>query len=310
MNKAEIPETPEENPYSEESLRKYLKEIFPEADVSDVRFVRIGGMSNKNFRFELEGRIFVLRVPGNGSEGMVERADEYFNAIQACRLGVSPEIRYFNPHTGIKVADFVKNAEVLTARTVQERDNMDKIAVNYRIIHESDISLRNEFNIFREIEKYERLMKRAGGSMYEGWEKVRPRVMALERRLAQLGVELKPCHNDALYENFLKAEDGTLYMIDWEYSGMNDPMADFAALFLEAGFEKKNEEYILERYFNGRIPAEAEEKILCYRILWDYLWAVWTVIKEAKGDDFGSYGIDRFNRAVSNLDKMEQTSWR
>jgi len=168
--------------------------------------------------------------------------------------------------------------------------------------------LKNEFNIFREIEKYDILMDRAGACMYSGWETVRPAVMALEEHLNTLGVDLKPCHNDALYENFIKASDGTLYLIDWEYSGMNDPMADFAALFIEAGFEKENEDYILEKYFNGSVPESAREKILCYQILWDYLWAQWTVIKEAKGDDFGSYGIDRFHRAITNLDKLKHIS--
>ncbi len=85
---------------------------------------------------------------------------------------------------------------------------------------------------------------------------------------------------------------------------MNDPMADFAALFIEADFEKENEDYILNKYFDGNIPSDVHEKILCYQILWDYLWAQWTVIKEAKGDDFGTYGIDRFNRAKSNLRRI------
>ena len=92
--------------------------------------------------------------------------------------------------------------------------------------------------------------------------------------------------------------------IKLEYSGMNDPMADFAALFIEADFEKENEDYILNKYFDGNIPSDVHEKILCYQILWDYLWAQWTVIKEAKGDDFGTYGIDRFNRAKSNLRRI------
>ena len=58
---------------------------------------------------------------------------------------------------------------------------------------------------------------------------------------------------------------------------------------------------------NRDIPENAREKILCYQILWDYLWAQWTVIKEAKGDDFGSYGQDRFNRAIQNLNRINIT---
>lgn len=293
-----------ENPFDEENLRMYLQEIFKGSDSSRAKIVKIGGMSNKNFKVTLDGKNYVLRVPGNGSEGMVERTNEEFNALEACKLGVNPEIRYFNPATGIKLADFVENAETLNAATIQRHDNMRKIASIYRKVHDSHIRLKNEFNLFQEIEKYDNLMENAGTSMYDGWEEVRPKVMALEDYLNSLGVDLKPCHNDALYENFIKASDGTVYLIDWEYSGMNDPMADFAALFIEAGFEKENEDYILDKYFEGDIPSNAREKILCYQILWDYLWSQWTVIKEAKGDDFGTYGIDRFNRAISNLKKI------
>lgn len=293
-----------EDPFDDENLRNYLQTIFPGKDISTAEIIQIGGMSNKNFRVDFDNRSYVLRVPGNGSEGMVERANEEFNALEACKLGVNPPIRYFNPTTGIKLADFVENAETLNAATVQRHDNMRKIANIYHTLHNSHIRLKNEFNIFHEIEKYDRLMANAGATMYESWENVRPKVMGLENYLNTLGVDLKPCHNDALYENFIKAADGTIFLIDWEYSGMNDPMADFAALFIEADFEKENEDYILDKYFEGNIPSEAREKILCYQILWDYLWAQWTVIKEANGDDFGTYGRDRFNRAKENLNRI------
>ena len=122
-----------------------------------------------------------------------------------------------------------------------------------------------------------------------------------------LGVDLRPCHNDAVPENFIKSADGRLYLIDWEYSGMNDPMADLAALFLESSFTDENQDYVLNRYFDSDVPVHAQEKILCYQILWDYLWAQWTVIKEAKGDDFGTYGMDRYTRAIQNLKKINNT---
>lgn len=290
-----------EDPFDVENLRGYLRSIFQDEDISKAEIDQIGGMSNKNFKVTHNGKSYVLRVPGNGSDGMVERSNEEFNATAACKLGVNPSIRYFNSETGVKLADFIENAETLNAATVQRHDNMRKIAKIYQTVHNSHIRLRNEFNIFHEIEKYDQLIERAGATMYHGWQTVRQQVMALEGLLNTIGVDLKPCHNDALYENFIKAMDGTIYLIDWEYSGMNDPMADFAALFIEAGFEKENEDYILEQYFNGDIPEDVPVKIKCYQILWDYLWSQWTVIKEAKGDDFGTYGQDRFNRAQSNL---------
>lgn len=295
-----------ENPFDFENLKAHLQTIFPGEDVSQAEIIQIGGMSNKNFRVNFKGMSYVLRVPGNGSEGMVERANEEFNAIEACKMGVNPEIRYFDAKTGIKLADFVENAETLNSATIQRHDNMRKIAKIYQTIHSSHIRLKNEFNIFKEIEKYDVLMQKAGAIMYEGWEEIRQQVMSLEGYLNKLGVELCPCHNDALYENFIKAPDGNIFLIDWEYSGMNDPMADFAALFIEADFSEENQDFILDKYFNGCIPPNTFQKILCYMILWDYLWAQWTVIKESKGDNFGTYGIDRFNRAISNLKKIRK----
>ena len=294
-----------EDPFDHDNLLMHLATIFPDKDVANAEIIKIGGMSNKNFRINLDGNSYVLRVPGNGSEGMVERANEEFNAMEGCKMGINPDIRYFNAETGIKLADFIENAETLNAATIQRHDNMKKIAAIYQKLHGSHVRLRNEFNLFKEIEKYDVLMEKAGATMYEGWEKVRSQVMKLESYLNEIGVDLKPCHNDALYENFIKASDGTIYLIDWEYSGMNDPMADFAALFIEAEFTKENEDYILGKYFNGVIPENTFEKILCYEILWDYLWSLWTVIKESKGDDFGTYGQDRFERAKRNLKRIK-----
>lgn len=295
-----------EDPFDEENLRQHLQTIFSDKDITTAEIIQIGGMSNKNFRVNLNGKSYVLRVPGNGSEGMVERTNEEFNAMEACKLGVNPMIRYFNAKTGVKLADFVENAETLNAATIQRHDNMKKIAKIYQVVHGAHIRLKNEFNIFQEIEKYDILISKAGAKMYEGWEEVRPQVMALESYLNELGVELCPCHNDALYENFIKTVDGTIYLIDWEYSGMNDPMADFAALFIEAGFTNENQDYMLMKYFEGDIPNNVYQKILCYQILWDCLWAQWTVIKEAKGDDFGTYGKDRYFRAINNLKKIRK----
>ena len=214
-------------------------------------------------------------------------------------------MRYFNAKNGIKLADYVKNAETLNGATIQRTSNMDKIVKIFQTLHHSHVRFGNEFNVFNEILSYEHLLEKANGRMYEGYEPVREKVFRLEEYLNGLGVSVKPCHNDIVAENFLKAEDGTIYLIDWEYSGMNDPMWDIAALFLENNFTDENQDYFLSHYFEGMEPANARKKIFAYQILMDYLWTVWTCIKEAQGDDFGTYGMDRYTRAINNLKKIE-----
>ena len=101
-------------------------------------------------------------------------------------------------------------------------------------------------------------------------------------------------------ENFIESPQGRLYLIDWEYSSMNDPMWDLAALFLESEFTSQEEEVFLSHYESDQTPV-SREKITIYKILQDTIWSLWTVYKEEQGADFGDYGVNRYQRAVKGL---------
>lgn len=277
-----------------------------EKDIDEVDVLK-KGMTNCSFAFSCkkDGKKYVYRHPGAGTEELINRKNEHFSLKAAKELEIDKTFIYMHPIEGWKISVFIEDVETLNSVTIQSHDNMNKIIEIYRKLHHSGIMFKSEFNIFREIEKYDNLIENEGASMYEGWEDIRHQVMGLENKLNHLGVELLPCHNDAVAENFIKDPDGAINLIDWEYSGMNDPMADFAALFLENNFTQENQNYILSNYFNGIIPDSAFEKIFYYQILWDCLWAQWTIIKEANGDDFGSYGIDRFHRGLANIKKLK-----
>lgn len=294
-----------ENPFDYGNIVSHMKTIFPDRDVENsLAVTQIGGLSNKNFKVTCCGEEYVLRIPGNGSEGMIERNNEELNSVRASRLEINPEILYFNAENGIKLAKYIRNAETLNSATIQRPETMNKIVEILHTLHDSKVRLNNEFNVFHEIMKYEVLLDDVNGRMYEGNDEVRMGVMKLEGYLDELGVRLKPCHNDLVAENFIKDENGKIYLIDWEYSGMNDPLWDIAALFVESGFSEENQDYFLDRYFNQAVPENTKTKIVIYTILMDYLWAIWTCIKEAKGDDFGSYGIDRYNRCKRLLNEL------
>ena len=135
---------------------------------------------------------------------------------------------------------------------------------------------------------------------YANYEAVREEVFSLEKRLADLGVDRKSCHIDLVPENFIESPQGRLYLIDWEYSSMNDPMWDLAALFLESEFTRQEEEAFLSHYESEQTPV-SREKIAIYKILQDAIWSLWTVYKEEQGADFGDYGVSRYQRAIKGL---------
>ena len=289
-----------ENPLNTDNLVAHLSQIFSVLiSPSQVAIAPIGGMSNKNFRVDYLGASYVLRLPGVASETMVDRLNEYTNSQIACGLGVTPPIRYFDVETGVKLADFIEGAQPLRQATVQRANVLDQIAIILKKLHTSSMRLSNDFNGFTELRKYEQTLKKIGISVED--KKALLIVPKLQARLNELGVSLAPCHNDLVAENFIKSSSGHLYLIDWEYSGMNDPHWDIAALFLESSFTQESQAYFLARYYSNDVPKDTLEKIQIYQILMDLLWSLWTDIKEAGGEDFASYGADRYARALLNI---------
>ena len=281
-----------------------ILDINPE-DIHDI--VSAGGMTNKNYKVNIKGRYYILRMPGTGTQDMISRSNENNNVHLVDSLGIDSKITYFDEETGIKLSEFIEDAETLNSQTAKREDNMELTASILKKLHTSHIKFENEFNVFNEIEKYERLLEEANGVYYSDYSYVREKVISLKDILERVGIELRPCHNDTVPENFIKDNNGRIYLIDWEYSGSNDPMWDLAAHILECGFSKDEEELFLQKYFEkDNVEEKYKQKILIYKICQDFLWSIWTIVKEAKGDDFGSYGLDRYNRSKENLLEIDK----
>ena len=267
------------------------------------RIVPVGGMTNKNFKVNINNEDYILRIPGNGTEEMISRKSEKYNSMIVNDLGIDTDILYFNEVNGIKLSKYIDNAETINPKTARREDNMRLTTDILRRLHKSDAKFENEFDVFKKIEEYEILLEKVNGDNFRDYKLVKDKVVKLRQILESLGTEITPCHNDTVPENFVKDKD-RIYLIDWEYSGMNDPMWDLAAHCLECDFSEDEEELFLNLYFEGKIEEKYRKKILIYKICQDFLWSIWTNIKEARGDDFGTYGEDRYNRAKNNLEKI------
>ena len=272
-------------------------------EIEDV--VPAGGMTNKNYLVKISGQEYILRMPGNGTESMINRVNEKHNSTLANEISIDTDILYFDENSGIKISKLIEDAETINAQTAKREEIMELTTQVLRKLHDSELEFKNTFNVFDEIKKYEDLLVQANGKNFEDYKLIRENVMNLEEELNNLGIDIKACHNDTVPENFIRGNGNKLYLIDWEYSGANDPMWDLAAHIIECDFNEDEEELFLQKYFKTtEVEDKYRKKILIYKICQDFLWSLWTNIKEAKGDDFGSYGIDRYNRAKENLLKI------
>ena len=257
---------------------------------------QLGGMTNQNYLVQTSSNQYIVKFFGKGTDKLIDRQNEKFNLELLKDLKLDVENYLFDIEAGIKVNQYIENAETLNLDTIKTR--FEKIAPILQTIHASGKELKGEFAPFEEIKKYESLIQ--GEIYYPNYEAVRKSVFSLKEELEQIGIEKKSCHIDLVPENFIEAPDGHLYLIDWEYSSMNDPMWDLAALFLESEFTPEEAENFLAHYESEKTPV-SREKIRIYKILQDIIWSLWTIYKEENGADFGDYGITRYNRAVKEL---------
>ena len=257
---------------------------------------QLGGMTNQNYLVKTTNKQYIVKFFGKGTEKLINRQDEKYNLELLKDLDLDVKNYLFDIEAGIKVNEYIESAITLDSTSIKTK--FDKIAPILQTIHASGKELRGEFAPFEEIKKYESLIEEK--IPYANYEAVREEVFSLEKRLADLGVDRKSCHIDLVPENFIESPQGRLYLIDWEYSSMNDPMWDLAALFLESEFTRQEEEDFLSHYESEQTPV-SREKIAIYKILQDAIWSLWTVYKEEQGADFGDYGVSRYQRAIKGL---------
>ena len=280
-------------------MEKLIKEkisslLSNEEEVLSVE--QLGGMTNQNYLVKTTNKQYIVKFFGKGTEKLINRQNEKYNLELLEDLDLDVKNYLFDIESGIKVNEYIESAVTLDSTSIKSK--FEKIAPILQTIHASGKELRGEFAPFEEISKYEFLIE--GPIPYENYEAVRKDVFSLEKRLADLSVDRKSCHIDLVPENFIESPQGRLYLIDWEYSSMNDPMWDLAALFLESEFTKQEEDDFLSYYESDKTPV-SREKIRIYKILQDTIWSLWTVYKEAQGTDFGDYGVNRYQRAVEGL---------
>lgn len=265
-----------------------------------IEFSLIGGMTNTNFFLNTGKGKFVARISGKATELFINRDNEIYNSTITAEKFISPDIVYFDNKSGIKISKYINNAETLSPKTT--RRNFYLIADKVAELHTSNIKFKNKFIIKNEFLKYLNLINQNNYKLDESFLQIKDSFLAFLDEVEYSNNKLCPCHNDLVPENFvLNKQSNQLYIIDWEYSGMNDPAWDIASIFYEANFNCKDEIDFLN-YYLSRISHPPENKnfsqrILMYKISQCLLWYLWTIIKENNGESFPNYAKNRLKNA-------------
>jgi thiamine kinase-like enzyme len=259
---------------------------------------RIGGLTNRNFRITIGPERYVLRLPGAGTAAYIDRRAEEHNAKVAAAAGVNAEVLFFEVQSGTMLARYLDGAMTMSARTFEDLTRVERAARTFRQMHRFQQPFAGRFDVFAQIDDYLALLRRNQARIPEGYDALHTEADAARRALADDPAPLAPCHNDPLAENFIDTP-ARMYLVDWEYAGMNDPMWDLGDLSVEAGFGPEQDEALLCAYFEGAPPAAQRGRMVLAKGLCDLVWTLWgllQVMNDNPVEDFWAYSINRFER--------------
>jgi thiamine kinase-like enzyme len=274
------------------------------ASSDQISIEQLGGQTNRNFKLTVGSDRYVLRIAGVGTDMFINRESDEENSIIAAEIGVSTKVVFVDQRSGIMLREFV-DGTALKTESFQKPGIIERVATVLRRVHCSGRTFRSRFSILEKLNEYEEMLRRSGGPLPIDYFELAIESRSARDALAALPVKLSPCHNDLVAANFLDSGDQML-VLDWEYSGMNDPMFDLAALAAEGYFTPGQEELLLSKYFGEPAPDECVCRVSLYRALWNQWVTMWSMVQIANwnvNDDFWKFGMmhfDEFRLAVAD----------
>jgi len=231
------------------------------------------GITNKNYKVTVEGRSYVVRIPGAGTDLFIQRDVELYNTLEASRVGVGARVFKYFEESYIVIAEFIQG-EVMSIKRFHDHSRIERAV--------KAIAQVNRVTIIEQV----------------------------ENRFRSNMPPLLSCHNDLLAENFIDMGD-RMRIIDWELSGRNDPAFELGDFSVEQEFGEEEDILIIKTYY-GHFDESKFARMNIYKSMADLLWTLWAMIQNhlSKLDfDFWGYGINRFKRAMNAVHSDNFFRW-
>ena len=268
-----------------------------------------GGLTNTNYRVEVDGKPYFVRIPGAKTDLLaIDRQNEYYNSKAAAEAGVGPQVIYHLRDYDVMVLEFIAG-ETMSKEKLLATGMPKRIGTSIKMLHRGP-RFMTDFNMFRLTEYYLEVCSQQKAKIPAGYEERMPAVGQIEMALSAHPLESVPCNNDLLAENYI--DDGQLLrLIDFEYSGNNDPCFELGNTCQELGYDEARIQELCVAYF-GKASAAMIARMKLNMIMSDVGWGLWAAIqaKISKIDyDFWGWASERWERAEAKLDSPDFPAW-
>lgn len=268
-----------------------------------------GGLTNTNYKVEVDGVPYFARVPGASTELLaIDRNNEYHNTKAAAEAGVAPRILHHLPEYNVMVIEFL-HGRTMSKDSLNEKGMPTRMAQAIKKLNRGP-RFYSDFNMFRLTEYYLRLCRERNIKIPQGYNERMETVNRIEQAMNAKPLGTVPCNNDLLAENYI--DDGEqLWLIDYEYSGNNDPTFELGNTCQEMQFNDEQIREVCTAYF-GEASRNMIARMKLNMIMSDVGWGLWAAIQADISTidfDFWGWAVERWGRAVEKLDSTEFGLW-
>ena len=267
-------------------------------EIVDIQILK-KGMTNRSFLFSVKDRKYIMRIPGEGTDRLINRYQEaeVYQAIKG--KGLCDDLIYMNPQNGYKITKYIENVRCCDPFN---REDLKICMKKLRNFHAMKLKVSHVFDIFERIDFYEGLWN-GHPSIYRDYKTTKANVLSLRPFIEEHKCEFQLTHIDAVPDNFLFDTSTTgelaVQLTDWEYAGMQDKHVDIAMFAIYSMYDKMQIDHLIDLYFaeEGGCDTVTRTKIYCYIATCGLLWSNWCEYKRNLGVEFGEYSLYQYRFA-------------
>lgn len=262
------------------------------------------GMTNRSFLFSVRGKKYLLRLPGKGTDKLIDRQAEAETYAAIKYQGLCDRLVWLDPETGTKISEFEE-----TARPCNPSDFSDvrRCMAFLKMFHSMGLRVTHEFDLFAQIDFYESL-RNGMPSIYGDYSKTKAAVFSLRPFVLSHRRPSVLSHLDAIHDNFLfvrRREQEQILLIDWEYASMQDSDVDLAMFCIYALYDESRIDAVIDTYYPDGCNAMVRTKIYAYVAICGLLWSNWCEFKHLHGAEFGGYALSQYHYALKFASKAK-----
>ena len=272
----------------------------------------VGGLMNGNFRVALDGdaRRYFIKVPGAGSEKFIDRKAAHAAAENAFRMGIGPEVVFFDPETGIEAFEFLEGYRACTNADFRDEQIQTEVIEIYRAFN-SGPPLPLTKTVFDMIDEHFEQARELGSHLPSDFAWLERRYEETKAAMLASGLDLVPCFNDPMPGNFLQKPGAAMKLVDCEFTSNNERAYELGVFIGEMFYPEDRSLELIEQYY-GNAKSATVARVNVARMLADIKWASWAIVNRKLSDwdfDYQKYGAWKYMRARSLLFDPRWEAW-